>query len=96
MHITTFNKSYRKGGVWGTSYHLALVELESHVLLASLSLSLSLSLSSLSPVPCPAGVARWYGVLGLGAKLRTRMCWVRDAGFQRFSHEGRSVAGAGR
>ena len=67
-------------GVWGTSYHLALVELESHALLASLSLSLSLSLSPslsfslLSPVPCPAGVARWYGVLGLGAKVRSRMC----------------------
>ena len=36
--------------------------------------SLSLSLSSLSPVPCPAGVARWYGVFGLGAKVRSRMC----------------------
>ena len=58
-------------GVWGTSYHLALVELESHSLLASPSLSL-FSLS-LCPVPCPAGVARWYGVLGLGAKARSRM-----------------------
>ena len=38
-----------------------------------LRLPLSLSSLSLCPVPCPAGVAWWYGVLGLGAKARSRM-----------------------
>ncbi len=92
MHIITFLYSFGNRGVWGTSYHLALVELVSHSLLASLSLSL-FSLSG--ALPC--GVARWYGVLWLGAKVRSRAVFgFETLDLQRLSHEGRSVAGAGR
>ena len=70
MHITTFNNPSEKGEC-GELLITSPSSNSFRTRCLRLSLSLSLSLFSLSGA-LPCGVAWWYGVLGLGAKLRSR------------------------